>query len=109
MGYTAYVEWRETIKGRVQALDCEGFRCMIAVLKVNSNYELFKDLCLENSTLSTHGSMVPCMQARINCLSSLLPLFSGVKYLNHRRKVEHDIEAYLLYEIELSIHVKPDG
>lgn len=69
-------------------------KALESLLKLNCDYELFKDLCLENSTLSAHGSMVPCMQARIGYLSSLLPLLSGVKYLNHRQKVEHDIEAY---------------
>ena len=38
--------------------------------------------------------MIPYMQERITYLTSLMPLLSGVAYLKHRQKVEHDIEIW---------------
>lgn len=63
-------------------------------LKLNSDYTLFEKLPLEASSWGGCGSMIPYMQERITYLTSLIPLLSGVKYLKHKQKVEHDIEIW---------------
>lgn len=63
-------------------------------LKLNSDYILFEKLPLEASNWGGGGSMIPYMQERITYLTSLIPLLSGVKYLKHKQKVEHDIEIW---------------
>lgn len=64
------------------------------LLKLNSDYTLFETLPLEASIWGGCGSMIPYMQERITYLTSLIPLLSGVKYLKHKQKVEHDIEIW---------------
>ena len=64
------------------------------LLKLNSDYALFETLPLEASSWGGCGSMIPYMQERITYLTSLIPLLSGVKYLKHKQKVEHDIEIW---------------
>lgn len=38
--------------------------------------------------------MIPYMQERIEYLTSVLPMLSGLKFLKHRQKVEKDIEIW---------------
>lgn len=38
--------------------------------------------------------MIPYMQERINYLSSLLPLVSGMKYLKQKQHIEREIEGW---------------
>jgi len=64
------------------------------LLKLNSDYILFEKLPLEASGWGGCGSMIPYMQERIIYLTSLMPLLSGVEYLKHKQKVEHDIEIW---------------
>ena len=40
------------------------------------------------------GGKIPYMQERIEYLGSILPMFSGLKFLYHRQKVERDIEKW---------------
>lgn len=63
-------------------------------LKLNSDYALFEMLPLEASGWGGLGSLIPYMQERITYLTSLMPLLSGVAYLKHKQKVEHDIEIW---------------
>ena len=53
---------------------------------VNKNpcFEDFKDLSILPGSYVTTGSFVPVYNERINYLTSLLPLFHGVKYLQHK-------------------------
>ena len=64
------------------------------LLRLNSDYSLFEDLPLEASSWGGMGSMIPYMQERIEYLTSILPLLSGIDYLRHKRKVEQDIEIW---------------
>ena len=63
-------------------------------LEVSSDYEVFKRLPLEPSHWGGMGSMIPCMQERIAYLSSLLPMLSGIKYLQHKKRVLTEIEIW---------------
>ena len=67
---------------------------LLKFLSLNSNYDDFKNLSLEPSSWGGSGSMIPHMQKRITYLSSLKPYLSGIKYLEHRQKIEHDIEVW---------------
>ena len=64
------------------------------LLSLNRDYDLFEDLPLEASHWGGIGSMIPYMQARIDYLTSLLPLLSGLDFLKHRQRVEKDIEIW---------------
>ena len=64
----------------------------------NKSFDLFKTLPLEASFWDVN---IPTMSARIDYLKTLLPLFSGLEYLDHRKKIEQDIknwEAYIKRE-----------
>ena len=54
----------------------------------------FEQLPLEPSHWGGSGSMIPYMQERINYLSSLLPLVSGMKYLKQKQRIEREIEGW---------------
>lgn len=64
------------------------------LLNLNSDYTLFEKLPLEALSWGGFGSVIPYMQERITYLKSLMPLLSGIKYLKHKQKVEHDIENW---------------
>ena len=75
----------------------DGDRSRLALrtlLSLISDYSLFVDLPLEASSWGGMGSMIPYMQERIEYLTSILPLLSGIDYLRHRRKVEQYIEMW---------------
>lgn len=54
----------------------------------NSSFDVFKGLPLESSFWD---ATVSTMSDRINYLSTLLPLFSGIKYLDHKKRIEQEI------------------
>ena len=61
-------------------------------LSQNCDFQVFESLPLEPNHMSWTGSEIPYIEQRIAYLQSLLPLLSGIKYLKHKQKVEHDIE-----------------
>jgi hypothetical protein len=63
-------------------------------VSVNSSYDAFEKIHLEESSWGGMGSMIPCMEARISFLESLLPHFNGVMYLHHKQKIIKDIECW---------------
>ena len=63
-------------------------------LSLNDDPEIFEKLPLEPSTWGGSGSMIPCMQDRIEYLRSLLPILSGIKYLKQRQRVLREIEDW---------------
>lgn len=69
-------------------------KALLKFLSLNSNYNDFEKLPLEPSSWGGSGSMIPYMQNRMKCLSSLIPYLSGVKYLKHKQRVEHYIEIW---------------
>ena len=64
------------------------------LLEWNDDYEFFEKLPLEASGWSVCGSLIPYMQERIDDLISLLPVFSGAKYLKHKQRVERAIDVW---------------
>ena len=67
-------------------------------LGLNSDFSHFESIQLEASHWEGWGSLIPCIEERIDYLTSILPLLSGIDYLNHKQKVEQDIES-LKYQI----------
>lgn len=63
-------------------------------LEANPKYELFKKLPLEPSFHTWSGSQIPYIQNRISFLSSLLPLLSGLDFLEHRQRIEELIKRW---------------
>lgn len=63
-------------------------------LTLNSDYEAFKNLPLESLTYGGWGSMIPYIEKRIEYLTSLLPMLSGLQFLKHKQKIEHKIEMW---------------
>lgn len=67
---------------------------LIKFISLNDDYEAFERIQLEPSSWGGCGSMIPYMQARIDYLSSLMPVLSGVKYLKHKQRIEHYISVW---------------
>ena len=67
---------------------------LIKFISLNDDYEAFERIQLETSSWGGTGSMIPYMQARIEYLSSLMPVLSGVKYLKHKQRIEHEISVW---------------
>lgn len=67
---------------------------IIYLINLNPNPELFLKLPLETSLCGGMGSIIPCMEERIEFLSSLLPYLSGSKYLKHKQRIENNIEEW---------------
>lgn len=69
----------------------------IAVLKfieLNYDYDYFSQLTLESFNMSAFGSLVPHMQQRVQFYEELLPYFTGIKFLNHKKLILDKIEFW---------------
>ncbi|WP_123377564.1 hypothetical protein [Aliarcobacter butzleri] len=62
------------------------------IVDLDINFETFKELSLEKSSMFWQGSAVPVYQKRIEFFESLLELFDGVKYLEFKKYIEEIIE-----------------
>lgn len=68
-------------------------RSLIALfLKHNKKFKDFEKLPLEPSFWSCEGSAVPMHQKRVEYFESLLPLLSTVDFLQHKQRVEREIQ-----------------
>lgn len=63
-------------------------------LECNSDFAVFEQLPLEPSHWGGTGSMIPYMQRRIAYLTSLLPMLSGLKFLQHKGRILHEIAIW---------------
>ncbi len=63
-------------------------------LERNSDFTVFEQLPLEPSHWGGTGSMIPYMQRRITYLTSLLPMLSGLKFLQHKGRILREIEIW---------------
>jgi hypothetical protein len=68
--------------------------CILSFTKENPSFDAFKKIPLEESGWGGMGSMIPYMEARITFLESLLPHFTGLEYLQHKQKINEDIECW---------------
>lgn len=67
---------------------------ILHLIKLNSNPVLFEEIQLEPRGYGGVGSMIPYIEERISFLESLLPVFNGLTYLKHKRRIEGLIEAW---------------
>lgn len=63
------------------------------IVELDINFEIFKELSLEQSSISWQGSAVPMYQKRIEFFESLIELFEGIKYLEFKNHIEQKIEC----------------
>ena len=63
-------------------------------LQHNSSFEDFKRLPLGPNHWNSLGSLVPTLQSHVDSLRSLLPLLNTVQFLEHRQRVEQDIQRF---------------
>lgn len=61
-------------------------------LESNNCFEDFEKLPLEAGGWSGSWSMVPAFQASLDYYRSLLPIFKGAAFLQHRQRIEHKID-----------------
>jgi hypothetical protein len=61
-------------------------------LQANNNYDDFKTLDYELTTISWSGSRVPILEGEKNYLISILPLFNSEELLEHKAYVEEQVE-----------------
>ena len=64
------------------------------LVNANDNYDIFEEIPLTPLSYSWSGSVVPMYSSWINQLENLLPLFSGLKYIKHKNRVQQLIKAY---------------
>jgi hypothetical protein len=57
----------------------------------NDSFEIFKKLTLEPSLKSWSGSRVPYLQKDKDFYNSLLQNMNGIRFLEHRQKIEKQI------------------
>lgn len=63
-------------------------------LEANPMYEFFKKLPFDPFFYMCSGSQIPYMQNQISFLSSLLPLLTGLDFLEHKQRIEELIECW---------------
>lgn len=70
----------------------------------NPDYEIFKHLPLTPRFSSCFGSLVPMYSSRVDFLRTLLPLFPGLQFIRHKKRVEDLISDYqkAIHEEEIS-------
>lgn len=66
--------------------------CIECVIKENPSIELFRRIDLLPRSYSATGSFVPVYKGWIEFLKSLLPLFHGIQYIDHKDYVQKKIE-----------------
>jgi len=89
------IEFMKLIFNIATQLSYESRRQLVAVfLKDNNKFEDFNKLPLESSSRSYTNSAVPMYQGKMDYFESLLPLLSGLKFLEHRGYIESEINYY---------------
>ncbi len=63
-----------------------------AFLKNNDDYEVFEKLSILPNHWSGTDSFIPAYQNQIDFLLSLYPLVTGMKFINHRRRITEMVE-----------------
>ena len=63
------------------------------LISVNADPELFKRIPLCPTSYSWSGSAVPLYSKWADYLKGLLPLFSGIQFLQHKKKINDEIDG----------------
>lgn len=62
------------------------------IVDLNIKFEVFKELSFEKSSMSWSGSAIPIYKERLAFFESLLDLFEGIDFLEHKKHIEQIIE-----------------
>ena len=65
----------------------------------NESFEDFKKISLTPTSYGCDGSLIPLYNSWIEYLKSLLPIFVGLKWIEHKGHIEKQID-YLREEIK---------
>ncbi len=68
-------------------------KCIEAFIHSNSDFGSFEKLSILPTSYSATGSFVPVFSEWIKFLESLLPLFSGIKFLEHKKCILQKIDS----------------
>lgn len=60
----------------------------------SDDYEIFESIPLTPLSYSWTGSCVPLYSSWVEHLEKLLPIFSGLKYIKHKNRVQQYIDSY---------------
>lgn len=63
-------------------------------VSLNKSFDIFSKLRLEPNQWGGLGSMVPYMQARVKYYESLLSIFTGLDFLQHKKLIQDNIEMW---------------
>jgi hypothetical protein len=61
---------------------------------MNPSIRAFNQISLEEQICGGQGSMILYMEDRIKFLDSLLPHYSGVRFLEHKQRIANDIDRW---------------
>lgn len=75
-------------------------KCIIELLNINNNYELFEKLQLESHSWSWSGSEIPIIESRIDYFKEILKEIQklGSDYIKHCMLVTKGIELLEAYK-----------
>ncbi len=68
--------------------------CIALFVTLNQDYETFRKLRLEPNHWDGSGSMIPCMQQRVEYYKSLLPYFTGIILMHHKKLIKEYIKSW---------------
>lgn len=61
-------------------------------LSKNKDFDIFKKLSISSHSWFSVGSLVPAFQKEINFYESLIPILSGIDFLEHKKLIKERIE-----------------
>lgn len=67
---------------------------IVLFVSLNKDFSIFKKLSLEPNHWGGTGSMIPYMQQRIEYYNSLLPYFTGIELLQHKKLIKENINVW---------------
>lgn len=70
------------------------YKYIPVLISATDNYDVFESISLTPSSYSWSGSRVPLYSLWVDKLEQLLPLFSGLKYIKHKSRVQQLIESF---------------
>ncbi|WP_158665951.1 AAA family ATPase [Francisella tularensis] len=71
------------------------------LLERNTSFELFNRLSLEPGSKSWQGSEIPSLQNELDFYESLLPTMTSINLLEHKQKIENNIDNLEKYMIDV--------
>lgn len=61
-------------------------------LSKNKDFDIFKKLSISSNSWFSVGSLVPAFQKEIDFYESLIPILSGIDFLEHKKLIKERIE-----------------